>query len=232
MVDAILLLVDAAEGPLPQTRYVLQKALARYLPAVVAINKIDRGDARPSEVLDAIYELFIDLGASAEQLDFPVLYTNAKAGTATTDLARRAPTCGRCSTPWWRPRRRRPTCPGTRFSCWSPTWPPTITSGRMAIGRIWNGTLQHGPAHRRSCAMSRTRTDGAVEPGRTTTLTGNVTSLTTAQGIERIDIAEAGPGEIVAVAGIPDVTIGDTHHRPGSTRGRCRACRSTNRRCA
>src|ERR687894_621003 len=87
MVDAILLLVDAAEGPLPQTRYVLAKALARDLPVVVAINKIDRHDARPAEVLDAIYELFIDLGASAEQLDFPVLYTNAKAGTATDNLA-------------------------------------------------------------------------------------------------------------------------------------------------
>ena len=83
MVDAILLLVDAAEGPLPQTRYVLSKALARGLPVVVAINKIDRSDARPAEVLDDIYELFIDLGASAEQLDFPVLYTNARAGTAT-----------------------------------------------------------------------------------------------------------------------------------------------------
>ena len=87
MVDSILLLVDAAEGPLPQTRYVLSKAFARDLPVVVAVNKIDRSDARPAEVLDAIYELFIDLGATAEQLDFPVLYTNAKLGTATTDLA-------------------------------------------------------------------------------------------------------------------------------------------------
>src|SRR5215210_3849218 len=87
MVDAVLLLVDAAEGPLPQTRYVLSKALARSLPVVVAINKIDRSDARPVEVLDAIYELFIDLGADAEQIDFPVLYTNAKRGTATADLA-------------------------------------------------------------------------------------------------------------------------------------------------
>src|SRR6187431_1509540 len=87
MVDSILLLVDAAEGPLPQTRYVLSKAFARHLPVVVAVNKIDRSDARPAEVLDAIYELFIDLGATAEQLDFPVLYTNAKLGTATADLA-------------------------------------------------------------------------------------------------------------------------------------------------
>jgi len=87
LLDSILLLVDAAEGPLPQTRYVLSKAFARDLPVVVAVNKIDRTDARPAEVLDAIYELFIDLGATADQLDFPVLYTNAKLGTATTDLA-------------------------------------------------------------------------------------------------------------------------------------------------
>src|SRR6186713_2073274 len=80
-------IVDAAEGPLPQTRYVLQKAMARHLPVVVAVNKIDRADARPAEVLDEIYELFIDLGATDDQIDFPVVYTNAKAGTATKDLA-------------------------------------------------------------------------------------------------------------------------------------------------
>src|SRR6187549_849687 len=87
MVDAILLLVDAAEGPLPQTRYVLQKAMARHLPVIVALNKIDRTDARPAEVLDAVYGLFIDLGADDHQIEFPVVYTNAKAGTATRDLA-------------------------------------------------------------------------------------------------------------------------------------------------
>ena len=87
MVDSVLLLVDAAEGPLPQTRYVLQKAMSRHLPVVVAINKIDRGDARPAEVLDDIYELFMDLGADAHQIEFPIVYTNAKVGTATRDLA-------------------------------------------------------------------------------------------------------------------------------------------------
>ena len=217
MVDAILLLVDAAEGPLPQTRYVLSKALARGLPVVVAINKIDRADARPAEVLDAIYELFIDLGASAEQLDFPVLYTNAKAGTATPDLG----------------------VPGTDlrplFDALVATTPPPshqpvhplqllVTNlaandyvGRMAVGRIWNGTLRMG----QRIAVVREEpdtTDGAVEPGRTTTLAGTVTSLTTAQGIERVDIAEAGPGEIVAVAGIAEVTIGDTITEPADPR--------------
>src|ERR671921_26886 len=87
MVDAVLLLVYAAEGPLPQTRYVLQKAMARHLPVVVAINKIDRSDARPAEVVDQVYELFIDLGADEHQIEFPVVYTNAKAGTATRDLS-------------------------------------------------------------------------------------------------------------------------------------------------
>ena len=87
MVDSVLLLVDAAEGPLPQTRYVLQKAMARHLPVIVALNKIDRGDARPAEVLDDVYELFMDLGADAHQIEFPVVYTNAKLGTATRDLA-------------------------------------------------------------------------------------------------------------------------------------------------
>jgi small GTP-binding protein len=87
MVDAVLLLVDASEGPLPQTRYVLQKAMQRHLPVIVALNKIDRSDARPKEVLDEVYELFIDLGADEHQIEFPIVYTNAKAGTATRDLA-------------------------------------------------------------------------------------------------------------------------------------------------
>ena len=217
MVDAILLLVDAAEGPLPQTRYVLSKALARGLPVVVAINKIDRSDAHPADVLDDIYELFIDLGASAEQLDFPVLYANARAGTATTDLKR----------------------PGTDLrplldALVTITPPPThqpyhplqllVTNltandyvGRMAVGRIWNGTLRMG--QRISIVRDEPdTTDGSIEPGRTVTLTGTVTSLTTARGIARVEIDVAGPGEIVAVAGLPDVTIGDTITDPADPR--------------
>ncbi|MDL2335727.1 MAG: translational GTPase TypA [Chloroflexota bacterium] len=217
MVDAILLLVDAAEGPLPQTRYVLSKALARSLPTVIAVNKIDRQDARPKEVLDAIYELFIDLGADAHQLDFPVLYTNAKLGTATLDLQK----------------------PGTDLrplfdSLVKTTPPPTyqpemplqllVTNlsandyvGRMAVGRIWNGSVKKG----QRIAVVRAEPeapDGTIDPERTITLTGTVTSLTTAKGIERVDIDEAGPGEIVAVAGIPDVTIGDTITDPADPR--------------
>src|SRR6266545_1898530 len=217
MVDSVLLLVDAAEGPLPQTRYVLQKAMARRLPVVVALNKIDRGDARPAEVLDAVYELFIVLGADDHQIDFPVVYTNAKAGTATLDLAR----------------------PGTDlrplFDLLVAVTPPPafepghplqllVTNlsandyvGRMAIGRIRNGSIRVG----QRIAVVREEPDntaGEVEPGRTVTLTGTVTSLQTAHGIERVDIEQASAGDIVSVAGLPEVTIGDTLTDPTDPR--------------
>jgi GTP-binding protein len=217
MVDSVLLLVDAAEGPLPQTRYVLQKAMARHLPVVVAINKIDRSDARPAEVLDAIYELFIDLGADEHQIEFPVIYTNAKLGTATRSLEQ----------------------PGTDLRPLldvlvqvtpAPTHEPghplqlLVTNlsaneyvGRMAVGRIRNGTIRTG----QRIAVVREEPDdtaGVVEPGRTITLTGTVTSLQTAHGIERVDIAQAGPGDIVSVAGLPEVTIGDTLTDPADPR--------------
>src|SRR5262245_20163572 len=182
MVDSVLLLVDAAEGPLPQTRYVLQKAMARRLPVVVAVNKIDRSDARAAEVLDEIYELFIDLGADDRQIDFPVVYTNAKAGTATTSLDE----------------------PGRDLSplldlLAEVTPPPSYEEGhplqllvtnlsandyvgRMAVGRIWNGTIRMG----QRITVVREEADdtrGTVEPGRTVTLQGTVTSLQTAKGI-------------------------------------------------
>jgi GTP-binding protein len=217
MVDSVLLLVDAAEGPLPQTRYVLQKAMARRLPVVVALNKIDRGDARPAEVLDAVYELFMDLGADAHQIDFAVVYTNAKAGTATKDLAR----------------------PGTDLKplldlLVQVTPPPEFEPGhplqllvtnlsandyvgRMAIGRIRNGAIRVG----QRIAVVREEADntaGEVEPGRTVTLTGTVTSLQTAHGIERVDIEQASAGDIVSVAGLPEVTIGDTLTDPADPR--------------
>ncbi len=209
MVDSILLLVDAAEGPLPQTRYVLQKAMARRLPVVVAINKIDRSDARSREVLDAVYELFLDLGADEKQIDFPVVFTNAKLGTATVDLD----TPGTDLRPLFELLIEHTPAPA-----YTPGHPlqMLVTNlsandyvGRMAVGRLWNGTIRMG---QRMTIVREEEDDtaGAIEPGRTVTLTGTVTSLTTARGIERVDIPEAGPGDIVAVAGIPDVTIGDT----------------------
>ncbi len=217
MVDSVLLLVDAAEGPLPQTRYVLGKAMARRLPVVVALNKIDRSDARPAEVLDAVYELFIDLGADEHQIDFPVVYTNAKAGTATHDLAEPGRDLGPlldllvAVTP--APRHE----PGHPLQLLVTNLSANDYVGRMAVGRIWNGTLRLG----QRIVVVRDEPDdtaGAVEPGRVVTLAGTVTSLQTAHGIERIDIDEAGPGDIVSVAGLPDVTIGDTLTDPADPR--------------
>jgi len=217
MVDAVLLLVDAAEGPLPQTRYVLQKAMARHLPVVVAINKIDRGDARPAEVLDDVYELFIDLGADEHQIEFPIVYTNAKAGTATRSLSESGVNL-------------RPLLDMLVAVTPAPTFEDghplqlLVTNlmandyvGRMAVGRIRNGTIRMG----QRIAVVREEADdtaGAVEPGRVVTLTGTVTSLQTAHGIDRVDIEEAGPGDIVSVAGLPEVTIGDTLTDPADPR--------------
>jgi GTP-binding protein len=217
MVDAVLLLVDASEGPLPQTRYVLQKAMQRHLPVIVSLNKIDRSDARPAEVLDDVYELFMDLGADEHQIDFPVVYTNAKAGTATRDLSR----------------------PGTDLKplldlLVEVTPPPTheeghplqllVTNlsandyvGRMAVGRIRNGSIRLG---QRVSVVREEEDDtaGSVQPGRTVTLQGTVTSLQTAHGIDRVDISEARAGDIVSVAGLPEVTIGDTITDPQDPR--------------
>jgi GTP-binding protein len=217
MVDSVLLLVDAAEGPLPQTRYVLQKAMARRLPVVVALNKIDRGDARPAEVLDEVYELFIDLGADEHQIEFPVLYTNAKAGTASrtadgegTDLRPLLDTLVAVTPP--------PSyIEGHPLQLLVTNLMANDYVGRMAVGRIWNGTLKMG----QRITVVRDEPDdtaGAVEPGRTVTLSGTVTSLQTAHGIDRVDIAEAKPGDIVSVAGLPEVTIGDTITDPADPR--------------
>jgi GTP-binding protein len=217
LVDSVLLLVDAAEGPLPQTRYVLSKAMARRLPVVVAINKIDRGDARPAEVLDAVYELFIDLGADDHQIDFPVVYTNARAGTATLDPAIAG-------------RDLRPLLDLLVRVTPAPTYEPghplqllvtNLTAneylGRMAVGRVRNGRIRMGG--RISVVREEAAdTAGSVEPGRTVILAGTVTGLQTAHGIERVDIEEAGPGDIVSVAGLPEVTIGDTLTDPDDPR--------------
>ena len=217
MVDSVLLLVDAAEGPLPQTRYVLQKAMARRLPVVVALNKIDRSDARPAEVLDAVYELFMDLGADEHQIEFPVVYTNAKLGTATRDLDVPGTSLGPLlellvdvtPAPEYEP--------GHPLQLLVTNLSANEYVGRMAVGRIRNGTIRVG----QRITVVREEADdtaGAIEPGRTVTLTGTVTSLQTAHGMERIDIAEAGPGEIVSVAGLPEVTIGDTLTDPQDPR--------------
>jgi GTP-binding protein len=217
MVDSILLLVDAAEGPLPQTRYVLQKAMARRLPVVVAINKIDRGDARPAEVLDEVYELFMDLGADEHQIEFPVVYTNAKAGTASLEAA----TPGTDLRPLLDLLVRVTPAPvfepGHPLQLLVTNLAANEYVGRMAVGRIRNGEIRLG----QRIAVVREEADdtaGAVEPGRTITLGGTVTSLQTAHGIDRVDIESASAGDIVSVAGLPEVTIGDTLTDPADPR--------------
>ena len=143
MVDSVLLLVDAAEGPLPQTRYVLQKAMARHLPVVVAINKIDRSDARPAEVVDAVYELFMDLGATDEQIEFPIVYTNAKAGHGHARPGGPGHGPEAAAGPAGRAHAGAdPTSPATRSSCWSRTCRPTTTSGGWPSGG--SGTARSG----------------------------------------------------------------------------------------
>jgi GTP-binding protein len=197
MVDGVLLLVDASEGPLPQTRFVLAKALAAGLPPVVCLNKIDRADARPAAVLDEIYGLFIDLGASEEQLEFPVVYTNARAGTATADLTvagtdlRRlfAAIVGALPGPL-----HEPDAPA-QFQANNLAYDDYV--GRLAIGRVVAGELvAAGP-------YTLCRLDGSQVPCRITHLYGW-------RGLKRVEIDRASAGDIVAVAGIEDIAIGET----------------------
>ncbi|HEU5413556.1 MAG TPA: translational GTPase TypA [Candidatus Angelobacter sp.] len=197
MVDGVMLLVDASEGPLPQTRYVLSKALEAGLPPVVVINKIDRADARSQEVLNELYDLFIDLDAREDQLEFPVLYANAKAGTATTNLD----------------------LPGEDlrplFDAILKTIPPPAGEaasalqilvanldysdylGRLAIARVFNGELHNGDE------VGIAKLDGSVEKVK-------ITKLFSFSGLKRVDIDKAETGDIVAVAGVEGINIGET----------------------
>ena len=197
MVDGVMLLVDASEGPLPQTRYVLSKALEAKLPPILVINKIDRPDARVQEVLNEVYDLFIDLDAHEDQLNFPVLYTNAKLGTATTDMA----------------------VPGVNlqplFESIVATLPAAsgdhegalqilVTNldysdylGRLAIARVFNGTLRTGDE------VNISKLDGSLHKTK-------ITKLFSFSGLKRTDIAETEIGDIVAVAGVEGITIGET----------------------
>jgi GTP-binding protein len=196
MVDGVMLLVDASEGPLPQTRFVLKKALEAQLPPIVCINKIDRPDARIAEVLDEIYDLFIDLGATEEQLDFPVVYTNARAGLATRELTQNSTNLKplfdliveALPGPWVE-------AGGTaQFQANNLDYNDYV--GRLAIGRIKNGTIS--PGNYTLC-----RVDGRHEPVKITQIYGW-------QGLKRLELVEAHSGDIVAIAGIEDIGIGDT----------------------
>ncbi|WP_249010946.1 translational GTPase TypA [Conexibacter sp. DBS9H8] len=197
MVDGVVLLVDASEGPLPQTRFVLRKALEARLPVILVINKIDRPDARVTEVVDEVYELFLDLDATDDQIDFPIVYTVARDGQATLD----------------------PDVPGENLQPLvdvllehipAPSFDPDmglqahVTNldaspyvGRIAICRVHNGTIKKGET------VSWCRSDGTVQPVR-------ITELYLTEALERVPAESASAGDIISVAGIPEITIGET----------------------
>ncbi|MBS1679545.1 MAG: translational GTPase TypA [Actinobacteria bacterium] len=197
MVDGALLLVDASEGPLPQTRFVLRKALERRLPIILVINKVDRPDARISEVVDEVYELFIDLDADSEQIDFPIVYTNAKAGWA----AREEGVEGTDLMPLLDLMLEKIPAPtydeGAPLQAHVTNLDASPYVGRLAVCRVRQGTIRSGQS------IAWCRADGEVKRA-------NVSELYVTEGLERVTAAEAGPGEIIAVAGIEDVTIGET----------------------
>jgi GTP-binding protein len=197
MVDGVMLLVDATEGPLPQTRFVLGKALERKLPPIVVINKIDRPDRRINEVLDEIYDLFIDLEATEEQLEFPILYTNARAGIALTD-------------PEGSGQDLIPLFEAIRDFIPAPTYDPEtplqflVTSldysdyvGRIAVGKVVSGTI-------------RQRQEVAILKNGQMAGQAILSQLYTYEGLTRVERDQVGAGDIAAVAGVPDVFIGDT----------------------
>jgi len=205
MVDGVMLLVDASEGPLPQTRFVLRKALERRLTPVVVINKIDRPDARPQEVLNEIYDLFIDLDATEEQLDFPVLYTNAREGTASAEAA--AP--GEDLRPLFEaivdhiPPPKGDTAGPLQMLV--ANLDSSDYLGRIAVGRIFNGRVCVGDL------VSICKLDGVVQQTK-------VTKLMAFDGLKRVDVDEAAAGDIICLAGIEDITIGETVSDPEQPR--------------
>lgn len=197
MVDGVVLLVDASEGPLPQTRFVLRKALERGLLPIVVINKIDRQDARPTEVLSAVYDLFIDLDATEEQIEFPVLYTNAKAGTVSTDVS----IPGETIRPLFEAILERIPAPEGDPSASLQLLVANLDSsdylGRIAIGRIFNGRVKRGD----NVAVSKL--NGEMQRTR-------VTKLFVFDGLQRVEVEDAAAGDIVCLAGMSDITIGET----------------------
>jgi GTP-binding protein len=205
MVDGVLLLVDASEGPLPQTRFVLRKALEAKLPVILVINKVDRPDARIAEVVDEVYELFLDLDADSEQIDFPIVYTNAKAGWAALEEGAEGTDL-------------KPLMELILEKIPAPEYDPDaplqvhVTNldaspyvGRLALCRVHNGTIRAGQQ------IAWCRADGSVERA-------NVSELYITEALERVDAKEAGPGEIIAVAGMAEVTIGETLADPADPR--------------
>ena len=199
MVDGVLLLVDASEGPLPQTRFVLRKALEARLPVILVVNKVDRPDARIGAVVNEVYELFLDLDADESQIEFPIVYCNARAGRASLD-----PDPDALETDL------RPLLDLILERIPAPTYEEDhplqalVTNldaspyvGRLALCRVRHGTI------RRAQQVAWCRSDGTIERAK-------VTELYVTEALDRVDAEEAGPGEIIAIAGIPEVTIGET----------------------
>jgi GTP-binding protein len=210
MVDGVLLLVDASEGPLPQTRFVLRKALESRLPVILVVNKVDRPDARVSEVIDEVYELFLDLDADEEQIEFPIVYCNARAGIATLEHEAGGPTPTEGTL--------EPLLDLLVEHIPAPMHDPDhplqalVTNldaspyvGRLAICRVRNGSIKRGQQ------VAWCRADGTIERAQ-------VSELYVTDALDRVDAPEAGPGEIIAMAGIAEITIGETLADPQDPR--------------
>jgi GTP-binding protein len=197
MVDGVLLLVDASEGPLPQTRFVLRKALEQHLPLILVVNKADRPDARPAEVVDAVYDLFLDLDATDDQIEFPIVYASAKEGWATLDLESPggdlSPLFSTLVTEIPAPSGD----PDAPLQARVTNLDASPYYGRLAVCRVHRGTIT------RSGEVAWCRRDGSTSRGR-------IAALYVTEGLERVEVEAAGAGEIVVVAGMDEVTIGET----------------------
>jgi GTP-binding protein len=209
MVDGVLLLVDASEGPLPQTRFVLRKVLEARLPLILVVNKVDRADARVPEVIDEVYELFLDLDADESQIDFPIVYCNAKAGRASLRYDPAHPLSDGDLSPLLDLLVEH--MPAPRYDPDRPLQ-ALVTNldaspyvGRLAICRVRNGHIRKGQP------IAWCRADGSI-------VRAQVAELYVTEALDRVDTTEAGPGEIIAVAGIAEVTIGETLADPDDPR--------------
>jgi GTP-binding protein len=205
MVDGVLLLVDASEGPLPQTRFVLRKALESRLPVILVVNKVDRPDARLEEVVNEVYELFLDLDADESQIEFPIVYANARAGRAGLE----ADVLADDLRPLFETLLERIPPPlyeeGHPLQAHVTNLDASLYVGRLALCRVREGTIRKGQQ------VAWCRADGRIERAK-------VTELYVTVALDRVEADEAGPGELIAVAGIPEVTIGETLADPDDPR--------------